>query len=411
MDVLFLSPAYPPEMQQYTRGLAEAGARVWGIGDTPRAMLPNHVKQHLSGYLHVPAILDEDDVIERVVAWLDGRRPDRIEGLWEVVTMLAARLRERLGVPGMSTDVVYGFRDKVVMKQRAAAGGVRVPEATEAHTVDQVVAFVERVGFPVIVKPVAGAGSADTWRIADDAALADVLPRIGHLDAVDIESFVSGPELTHETLCIDGTPVYQSVSRYLPNTLVARQNQWISPIILCLKDPAHPPGELADIVPAGVDLGHRALKALGMGTGFTHLEWFAPTPGEAVFGEVACRPPGANMVDLMNYAGDVDLFRAWADAVVHGTVDLPAERPYHAAIVFKRAEGSGRIRAIDGVRRFVRRYGPHIARLELLPIGARRRDWTQTFLSDGNIVVRHPDLATCQGMAEEAAASIRMYAG
>ena len=411
MDVLFLSPAYPPEMQQFTRGLAEVGARVWGVGDTPRGALPAHVKRHLSGYLQVPAILDEDDVIRRVERWLGGRRPDRVEGLWEVVTVLAARLRERFGVPGMSPEVVHGFRDKVEMKRRVAAKGVRVPRAIEAHTIEQVLAFIRQVGFPLIVKPVAGAGSADTWRVDHEADLEQVLPRIRHLQAVDVEAFVTGPELTFETLCVHGRPLYRSVSQYLPNTLVARQNPWISPIILCLKDPLHPPGELAGIVPAGLDLGHRAMDALGMGTGFTHMEWFVPRPGEAVFGEIACRPPGANMVDLMNYAGDVDLFREWARAVVHGKVELPRERPYHAAIVFKRAQGEGRIQAIEGLQRFVARHGPHIARLELLPIGAKRRDWKQTFLSDGNLVVRHPNLERCRAMAEEAAATITMHAG
>ena len=88
MDVLFLSPAYPPEMQQFTRGLTEVGARVWGVGDSHPRALPAAVRDRLAGYLHVPAILDEDDVIRRVDAWLAGRRPDRIEGLWEVVTLL-----------------------------------------------------------------------------------------------------------------------------------------------------------------------------------------------------------------------------------------------------------------------------------------------------------------------------------
>ena len=36
MRVVFLAPAYPPEMIQYTRGLAEVGAEVYGVGDSPR---------------------------------------------------------------------------------------------------------------------------------------------------------------------------------------------------------------------------------------------------------------------------------------------------------------------------------------------------------------------------------------
>src|SRR5947209_5006550 len=111
MKVVFLAPAYPPEMQQYTRGLAEVGAEVYGVGDAPTAALPRSLTPHLADYLQVPRILDEDDVVARVASWLRGREVDRVLGNWEVMVMTAARLRERFGVPGMSVDAVNGFRD------------------------------------------------------------------------------------------------------------------------------------------------------------------------------------------------------------------------------------------------------------------------------------------------------------
>ncbi|MCA9491419.1 MAG: ATP-grasp domain-containing protein [Myxococcales bacterium] len=404
VDVLFLSPAYPPEMQQFTRGLAEVGARVWGVGDAPLEALPDHVRRNLAGYLRVPAILDEDDTMARVLAWLGGRKPDRVEGLWEVVAMLAARLRDELGVPGMSPDTVHGFRDKVAMKERVAAAGVRIPRTARASSSAEIIAFARTNGFPIVVKPIAGAGSADTFRVDDMAELGTVLDRIRHVREVSVEEFVAGQEYTFETICVDGRPLFTSVSQYVPNTLIARQNEWISPIILALRDP-----EAAEVIP-GVRMGHDVLQALHMGTGFTHMEWFASRGGEAVFGEVACRPPGANMVDLMNYANDVDLFREWARAVVHRRVEAQPTRPYNAAIIFKRAKGRGRIAGISGLERFVSRYRPFLARVDLLPIGAPRRNWKQTFLSDGNLVVRHPDRGACLEMAMEAASTIAMWA-
>lgn len=402
MDVLFLSPAHPAEMPQFVRGLTEVGARVWGVGDTPASALPAAARDRLAGYLHVPAILDEDDVMARVEAWLAGRCPDRIEGLWEVVTHLAARLRERLGVPGMTADAVRGFRDKVLMKARIAAVGIPVPPAVRATTAEEVRRFAADHGFPIIVKPVDGAGSADTHRIDDAEGLQRALAAVRHVPAVAVERFVTAQEYTYETLWANG-PLFESVSMYAPNTLVARQNEWISPIIFALRDPG------VDEAQPGVALGRAALRALGMGAGFTHMEWFAD-PAGPVFGEVACRPPGANMVDLMNYANDIDLFRGWAEVVVRGTLSEVVRRPYHAAIVFKRARGSGRIQAVEGLDRFLARYGEHVARVDLLPVGAPRRDWRATFLADGNLVVRHADRNTCLGLAEEAAATIHLYA-
>jgi biotin carboxylase len=137
MRVVFLSPVYPPEMQQYTRGLAEVGAQVFGVGDTPREALPRDVKPYLHDYLQVPRIMDEDDVMDRVSAWLRGREIDRVLSNWGPLVLLAARLRERWGLPGMSVDAVRGFRDKQLMKERVAAAGLRVPRSHRIHTTSQ----------------------------------------------------------------------------------------------------------------------------------------------------------------------------------------------------------------------------------------------------------------------------------
>ena len=73
MRVVFLSPAFPAEMAKFTRGLAEVGATVLGVGDTPRESLPASVKPYLADYLTVPRMLDEQDVMNRVSEWLRGR--------------------------------------------------------------------------------------------------------------------------------------------------------------------------------------------------------------------------------------------------------------------------------------------------------------------------------------------------
>src|SRR5688500_6783004 len=135
MRVVFLSPTYPPEMRQFTRGLAEVGAEVLGVGDgSPDAEL----RPYLHDYLQVPGIMDEEDVIARVHAWLRGREVDNVLANWEPLVIVAARLREKFGIPGMSVDAVRGFRDKQLMKERVAAAGLRVPRAHRVRTVAEV---------------------------------------------------------------------------------------------------------------------------------------------------------------------------------------------------------------------------------------------------------------------------------
>lgn len=404
MNVVFLSPAYPPEMQQYTRGLAQVGARVFGVGDSPAAALPASVKAHLTDYLQVPRIMDEDDVIRRVHAWLRGRRVDRVESLWEPLVILAARLRERLGVPGMSVDTVRGFRDKQLMKERIAAAGLRVPHSRRARTEAEVRAAAEQIGFPLILKPIAGAGSAHTYRVRDATELSAVLQKTRHVPEVSVEEFVEGEEFTYDTVCIDGRPVFENVAQYLPRPLDARSHEWISPIICTVRDLSQPK------IREGIALGREVLKALGMGTGFTHMEWYLKPNGEVVFGEIGCRPGGAHLVDQMNLTCDIDLFREWARATCWKSFEAPTERKYNAAIIFKRAKGQGRITRIEGLQEYIRRHHQAICWENLLPVGSHRRDWTQTLVSDGFLIVRHPEWSSALALARKAATEITMYA-
>lgn len=402
MRVVFLSPTYPPEMRQFTRGLAEVGAEVLGVGDgQPDAAL----RQYLTDYLHVPSIMNEDDVIARVHAWLRGRSVDRIVTNWEPLVVLAARLRERFGLPGMSVDTVLGFRDKQLMKERVAAAGLRVPRAQRAHDVAEVWAAVEHTGYPAIIKPISGAGSADTYKVESRAELERVLPQLRHVAEVSCEEFIDGVEHTYDTVAIDGVPAYESVTQYLPNALEMRSLEWVSPIMLSVRDLDQPH------IAAGMTLGRAAMRALGMGDGMTHMEWFHTRSGEVVFGEIACRPGGACVVDLMNYTGDIDLFREWARVVTHRRFDASTERLYNVGIVFKRAQGRGRITNIVGLREYLARYGDHLVEDTLLRPGSPRRDWKATLLSDGYLVVRHPDWDTAREMSLAAATGVHLYAG
>lgn len=405
MNVVFLAPTYPPEMQQYTRGLAEVGANVFGVGDAPRRGLPAAVKPHLADYLQVPRIMDENDVIKRVSAWLRGRQIDRVLSNWEPLVILAARLRERFGLPGMSVDTVTGFRDKMLMKERVKAAGLRVPYAFKVRTEREIREAAERIGFPLILKPIAGAGSADTYKVNSKAELENAIGAMRHVEVASCEEYIDGEEFTYDTVCIGGKPAYENVASYLPKPLIARSEEWISPVIITVRDIEQPK------LKPGLTLGRKVLKALGMGDGFTHMEWYLTKKGEAVFGEIGCRPGGAHLVDQMNYTGDIDLFREWARVACWRSFEAPTRRKYNAGIVFKRALGQGRITRITGLRDYMRKYGDWVVEEQLLRPGTQRRNWKQTLLSDGHILVRHPNWDEAYKMSFAAATDVTLYAG
>jgi hypothetical protein len=96
--------------------------------------------------------------------------------------------------------------------------------------------------------------------------------------------------------------------------------------------------------------------------------------------------------------------------VVHGRLSQPLERRYNSGCVFKRAKGVGRITHVEGLDKLLAEYGEHVVLVELLPVGAPRRDWRAVLISDGMIIVRHPELQPVIDMTEQIAADVHMYA-
>jgi hypothetical protein len=119
----------------------------------------------------------------------------------------------------------------------------------------------------------------------------------------------------------------------------------------------------------------------------------------------------AGVADLMNYATDGDVYVAWAEAVVHGRLSRPLERRYNAGAIFKRAQGAGAITRVEGLKKLLAEYGDSVVLVDLLPVGAQRRDWLATIISDGTIIVRHAELQRVIEMTERFASDLRMYAG
>jgi formate-dependent phosphoribosylglycinamide formyltransferase (GAR transformylase) len=404
VNVLMISPGFPAEMPHFTRGLARMGARVFGLGDQPERALPPEARESLVAHLHVASLWDEPQVIDRVRREARKVGIDRVECLWEPAMILAARLREALGVPGLNEAETVPFRDKESMKQVLDAAGIRTPWHKRASSVEECRAYAEEVGFPLIIKPIAGAGSRDTHRVDGWEDLERILPGLQHVEEVSVEEYVDGDEFTFDTICADGRILFENISFYRPRPIEEKKHQWISPSSVCLRDIE------AEELQGGRHMGRAVLTALGYRSGFTHMEWYRKSDGEVVFGEIGARPPGAHLVDAMNYACDVDLFSGWAEAVCHGRFSQPIHRRYNAAVVCKRALGRGTIQRVEGLQKLLADLGPAVAEVHIEPLGSPAGDWRQAAVSAGYMVVRHPDLQRTLDIAARVARELQIYA-
>ena len=183
--------------------------------------LPPEARENLAHYEHV-ALADEGAVLRALSGLAEHARIDQVECLWEPYVVLAARIREHLGIAGMSVEQANWFRDKEQMKLVLDRAGIRTPRHASAGNAAEIWEAAEQIGYPLIIKPIAGAGSADTYRVDNAEELATVQTMIGHVGQMSVEEFIDGEEFTYDTVCGNGDILFENVSWYIPRPLQQR---------------------------------------------------------------------------------------------------------------------------------------------------------------------------------------------
>ena len=67
--------------------------------------------------------------------------------------------------------------------------------------------------------------------------------------------------------------------------------------------------------------------------------------------------------------------------------------------------------ATEGIEKLQSEFGQHVVWNTLQAIGSRRRDWRKTLVSDGFIMLRHPELAATMEMADKVGSELHLFAG
>ena len=404
MNIVFVEPSFPNTQRQFVRGLAEVGATVIGIGETPKEHLSDDVRGYLTHYEQVGSVVDLGAMVHAVrtvqgMVWVD-----RLETTIEAHVMSAARVREACGIPGTSVQTAFLCRDKPAMKQALREAGVATAQSIGATTQDEIRSFAASVGFPVIIKPPDAAGAAGTYRVDDATQLESVMAGLQDVGSVAVEEFVEGHEGFYDTLTIDGNVVHEFISHYYPNVLEAMRTRWISPQIVATNR--------VDSVEAYREIkamGRQAIAALGIGTSATHMEWFA-SPKGLRFSEIACRPPGVGAWDLYNTGNDLDLYKEWASAVVHGTSTRSASRRYATGLIALRPDRDGNILGYTGLDEIQGRYGELIVDSHLPPAGSPTQGVEAGYMANAWVRMRHPDYDELRGMLDDVGQTVKVRA-
>jgi len=226
--------------------------------------------------------------------------PRAVVGLYEHTVVPAARLRARLGLPGLSLSTALSCRDKVQMKHRVAAHGVLVPRFLDLADADadEVGAWLGTHAAPWVLKPKSEGGAIGVQILQSTpeclAAVDTLGPEPGRWE---LEEFIEGDIHHLDAVVREGRILFSVLSRYVGTCHdCAAHRQPLGSVTVDAVELRASADATADSV----------LEALGIEDAVIHLELFRRGE-EWVFLEVACRHGGVSVVDHIRDVFDVDL--------------------------------------------------------------------------------------------------------
>jgi hypothetical protein len=398
-----------PYLLNTTMQFVEAAARLPGVSMAlitcePVDRVPPGLRESLAGHWRIDDPLDAGQIAGAVQGLSGQLGPvQRLLAVLEQLQVPLAQVREHLGVPGMDVVTARNFRDKAQMKTVLRAAGVPCARHRLAGSAADAQSFAAEVGFPLVVKPPAGAGAKSTFRLDDRGDLTawlDTIPPSPDRPAL-IEEFLTGEEGSYDSVMVDGQVVWDSVSDYLPAPLEVLRHPWMQWVVRLPRDIGGPEYKgIRAVAPT-------ALRALGLHTGLTHMEWFRRPDGTVAVSEVGARPPGAQITSMLCYAHDFDLYTAWARLMVDGTFE-PPQRKWAAGTVYLRGQGAGQVQATRGLDALPPEMSSLVVDSRLPRPG---QPSTGSYEGDGYITVRHPDTAVVTRALKTLVTTVRVELG
>ncbi len=326
MNFVYLSPHFPPNYYQFCYHLNQLGVTVLGLADEPYDSLKNELKSALTEYYRVNDMHRYDELL-RALGLFTHRygKIDRIDSLNEHWLETEARLRTDFNIPGLTAVEIGRVKRKSLMKQTFIKAGIPVAQGKVVHNLRDAKRLVKDTGYPVVAKPDIGVGAAKTYKIYTDAELEGFFEQKPPVDYI-IEEFIPGIICTFDGLCDrDGKAVFYTSHQYSLG-IMETVNEDADIYYYSLRD-----------IPADLeDAGRRTLKAFNVRERFFHFEFFRDTTGRIVALEVNIRPPGGMTTDMFNFANDIDIYREWANIIVHNHFTSTYTRKYHCCYVSRK---------------------------------------------------------------------------
>jgi biotin carboxylase len=233
-------------------------------------------------------------------------------------------------LPGMNESTVRYFRDKLAMRVKARESGIPVPDFVPVFNYDRIREFMERVPAPWLLKPRSEASTIGITRIDSTEELWSRLNALGDLQSFQVlERYLPGDVYHVDSLVFDREVIFAEAHQYARPPLNVYHEGGIS------STRTLPRGSQDEQTLK--DLSRQVISAFGMVSGVTHMEFIkGRDDGQFYFLETAARVGGANIVELIEAATGINLWREWAKielASGEQVYQLPGCRQHYAGVI------------------------------------------------------------------------------
>lgn len=314
-NFILISPHFPENYYLFAESLKRNGFRVLGIGDCPYENLSWELRNNLDEYYCCYDMDNLDNEIRAVQYFYDKYGPiDYLESNNEYWLAKDAELRRVFNIPnGVRPDELKFWQHKSLMKQHYKEAGALVADYILVEDKESLLKFIDKVGYPVFIKPDIGVGAAGDFKINNEQDVDNFFNTKESWIQYICEQFIDGDIISFDGICDSNSNVVFCASNYFPPSVADVVKEGKDLFYYTLKSV---PEDLKEI-------GQRVVKAFGVKKRFFHLEFFRLNKavknlgkkGDIVALETNMRPAGGFTPDLINFSQSVNCYQIWADVM------------------------------------------------------------------------------------------------
>ena len=314
-NFILISPHFPQTYYQFAKALKINGFRVLGVGDASFFEISPELRNNLDEY-YCCYDMENYENEKHAVGHFRNKYGiiDYLESNNEYWLERDSWLRNDFNIPnGVRPDELKYWQHKSLMKELYKKAGAKTADYTLVSDKENLLKFIDKVGYPVFIKPDIGVGASGDFKIENSEDVDEFFNKKESWITYICEQFVTGNIVSFDGICDqDGNVVFCASNIFPPS---------VSDVVKEGKDLFY---YTVKEVPEDLkEIGQKVIKAFNVKKRFFHLEFFRLTKNVAGVGkkndlvalETNMRPAGGFTPDLINFSQSVNSYQIYADVM------------------------------------------------------------------------------------------------